>query len=429
VITLALTIFIGFLVLATLGAPIAFAIAMSTGMGIWSQGLIPPSVIVQRMYTSLDSFALAAIPFFLLAGDLMGAGGISRRLINFANALVGHIRNGLAMVNVLTSMFFAGISGSAVADTSAIGAVLIPAMIEEGYDMDFSVVITATSSCIGPIIPPSITMIILGVTADISIGGLFLAGYVPGILIGIALMLMSYFFSGTVITSRGHFSLRQAWTTFQDSFLALIMPLIIIVGIIAGVFTPTEAGAIAALYAFIIGCFVYRELSLEEIPKILLHAAITTAAINFCLAAASVFGWIMAIERIPQLFTSRILALSDNPTIILLLVNLLLLFTGMIMDTTPAILILAPILFPLATKVGLHELHFGIIMAVNLCIGMCTPPYGVCLFVATSIAKTNVATIVRKLIPFVLSMVAVLLLITYVPALPMFLPRLVLGSF
>lgn len=428
-ITLALTIFIGFLVLATLGAPIAFAIAMSTGMGIWSQGLIPPSVIVQRMYTSLDSFALAAIPFFLLAGDLMGAGGISRRLINFANALVGHIRNGLAMVNVLTSMFFAGISGSAVADTSAIGAVLIPAMIEEGYDMDFSVVITATSSCIGPIIPPSITMIILGVTADISIGGLFLAGYVPGILIGIALMLMSYFFSGTVITSRGHFSLRQAWTTFQDSFLALIMPLIIIVGIIAGVFTPTEAGAIAALYAFIIGCFVYRELSLEEIPKILLHAAITTAAINFCLAAASVFGWIMAIERIPQLFTSRILALSDNPTIILLLVNLLLLFTGMIMDTTPAILILAPILFPLATKVGLHELHFGIIMAVNLCIGMCTPPYGVCLFVATSIAKTNVATIVRKLIPFVLSMMAVLLLITYVPALPMFLPRLVLGSF
>ncbi|MGI6559491.1 MAG: TRAP transporter large permease [Limnochordia bacterium] len=426
---MALTIFIGFLVLATLGAPIAFAIAMSTGMGIWSQGLIPPSVIVQRMYTSLDSFALAAIPFFLLAGDLMGAGGISRRLINFANALVGHIRNGLAMVNVLTSMFFAGISGSAVADTSAIGAVLIPAMIEEGYDMDFSVVITATSSCIGPIIPPSITMIILGVTADISIGGLFLAGYVPGILIGIALMLMSYFFSGTVITSRGHFSLRQAWTTFQDSFLALIMPLIIIVGIIAGVFTPTEAGAIAALYAFIIGCFVYRELSLEEIPKILLHAAITTAAINFCLAAASVFGWIMAIERIPQLFTSRILALSDNPTIILLLVNLLLLFTGMIMDTTPAILILAPILFPLATKVGLHELHFGIIMAVNLCIGMCTPPYGVCLFVATSIAKTNVATIVRKLIPFVLSMVAVLLLITYVPALPMFLPRLVLGSF
>ena len=426
---MALTIFIGFLVLATLGAPIAFAIAMSTGMGIWSQGLIPPSVIVQRMYTSLDSFALAAIPFFLLAGDLMGAGGISRRLINFANALVGHIRNGLAMVNVLTSMFFAGISGSAVADTSAIGAVLIPAMIEEGYDMDFSVVITATSSCIGPIIPPSITMIILGVTADISIGGLFLAGYVPGILIGIALMLMSYFFSGTVITSRGHFSLRQAWTTFQDSFLALIMPLIIIVGIIAGGFTPTEAGAIAALYAFIIGCFVYRELSLEEIPKILLHAAITTAAINFCLAAASVFGWIMAIERIPQLFTSRILALSDNPTIILLLVNLLLLFTGMIMDTTPAILILAPILFPLATKVGLHELHFGIIMAVNLCIGMCTPPYGVCLFVATSIAKTNVATIVRKLIPFVLSMVAVLLLITYVPALPMFLPRLVLGSF
>ncbi len=426
---MALTIFVGFLVLATLGAPIAFAIAISTGMGIWSQGLIPPSVIVQRMYTSLDSFALAAIPFFLLAGDLMGAGGISRRLINFANALVGHIRNGLAMVNVLTSMFFAGISGSAVADTSAIGAVLIPAMIEEGYDMDFSVVITATSSCIGPIIPPSITMIILGVTADISIGGLFLAGYVPGILIGIALMVMSYFFSGTVITSRGQFSLKQVWTTFQDSFLALIMPLIIIVGIIAGVFTPTEAGAIAAFYAFIIGCFVYRELSLEEIPKILLHTAITTAAINFCLAAASVFGWIMAIERIPQLFTSRILALSDNPTIILFLVNLLLLFTGMIMDTTPAILILAPILFPLATKVGIDQLHFGIIMAVNLCIGMCTPPYGVCLFVATSIARTNVASIVRKLIPFVLSMVAVLFLIMYVPALPMFLPRLVLGSF
>ena len=349
-ITLALTIFIGFLVLATLGAPIAFAIAMSTGWASGRRGLSHRRLSFRECIPLWIAFALAAIPFFLLAGDLMGAGGISRRLINFANALVGHIRNGLAMVNVLTSMFFAGISGSAVADTSAIGAVLIPAMIEEGYDMDFSVVITATSSCIGPIIPPSITMIILGVTADISIGGLFLAGYVPGILIGIALMLMSYFFSGTVITSRGHFSLRQAWTTFQDSFLALIMPLIIIVGIIAGVFTPTEAGAIAALYAFIIGCFVYRELSLEEIPKILLHAAITTAAINFCLAAASVFGWIMAIERIPQLFTSRILALSDNPTIILLLVNLLLLFTGMIMDTTPAILILAPILFPLATK-------------------------------------------------------------------------------
>ena len=416
------------LVLLALGVPIAFCIALASVVAILIIGPSAPWIIVPNsMLNGMDSFPLMAVPFFVLAGDLMNRGGITIRLINFANLLVGHIRGGLAQANVVASMLFAGITGSALADTAAIGRILIPAMEKEGYDRPFAAAVTASSSIIGPIIPPSITMVIFGVTAGVSIGGLFLAGVVPGVLIGVGLMVMAY------ITARRRaypvrmvpVTRRLVWTTTRDALIALLMPLIILGGIFGGVMTPTESAAVAVLYAVVVGVFVLRELTARDLAIALLRSGMTTASIMFIVGAARIFADLLGAEQIPEQLAAYALSLTDERWLILLIINVFLLLVGAVMDTSAAIIILVPVLVPVAASVGVDPLTFGIIMCINLIIGLATPPLGVCLFVAADIAKISVERLVLAIWPFLLLEIAVLLLITYVPGLATALPRLV----
>jgi len=382
------------------------------------------------MFQGTDSFPLLAVPFFVLAGALMNAGGITRRLVNFANLLVGHVRSGLALVNVVASMFFAGVTGAAVADTSAIGSVLIPAMNEEGYDLDFSAAITAASSTMGPIIPPSIPMIIYGVSAEQSIGALFLAGIIPGLLIGLALMAVAYFSNGQPKSRSGPRREAANWRSLllgvKDALLALFMPAFILGGILAGIFTPTEAAAVSVLYAFFVGRFVYNELSLGQLPALMRESLVVTAVIMFIIANAAIFGWLVAALQLPQkiiaLFTTGI----SSRWLILILINLFLLLVGTFMETTASLIILTPVLLPLAKQIGLDPIHFGAIMVLNLVIGLTTPPLGVCLFVSSGIAGISLERISRAIIPFLFAAIVVLLLVTYIPSLSMWIPQMYL---
>lgn len=414
------------LALLAAGVPIVFSIGLAAVAGILVIGpgaswlLIPNS-----MFNGMDSFPLMAVPFFILAGELMNRGGITLRLVRFAGVLVGHIRGGLAHANIVASMFFAGITGSALADTAAIGSILIPAMKEEGYDADFSAAVTASSSLIGPIIPPSITMVIFGVTAGVSIGGLFLAGFVPGILIGFGLMGVAYVISrrrGYEVRER-RASAREFFARLKDALLALLMPAIILGGIFAGVMTPTESAAVAVFYALIVGMFVFRELRLRDLAPIFLRSGLVTAFIMLIVGVARIFSDLLAAEQIPQQLSQALLSVTRSPWLVLLLVNVFLLFVGCVMDTTAAIIILVPVLLPVAQSIGVDPLTFGIIMCINLIIGLATPPLGVCLFVASGIAKITVERLVLAIWPFLLVEVGVLFLITYVPGLAMSVPR------
>jgi C4-dicarboxylate transporter DctM subunit len=382
------------------------------------------------MFQGTDSFPLLAVPFFVFAGALMNAGGITRRLVNFANLLVGHVRSGLALVNVVASMFFAGVTGAAVADTSAIGSVLIPAMKEEGYDLDFSAAITAASSTMGPIIPPSIPMIIYGVSAEQSIGALFLAGIIPGLLIGLALMAVAYFSNSQ---PQGRSGLRQeaaSWRSLllgvKDALLALFMPAFILGGILAGIFTPTEAAAVSVLYAFFVGRFVYNELSWRQLPALMRESLLVTAVIMFIIANAAIFGWLVAALQLPQKIIGLFTAGISSRWLILILINFFLLLVGTIMETTASLIILTPVLLPLAKQIGLDPIHFGAIMVLNLVIGLTTPPLGVCLFVSSGIAGISLEKISRAMIPFLIAAIVVLLLVTYIPSLSMWIPQLYL---
>ncbi len=416
------------LVLLALGVPIAFCIGLASVVAILMIGPSAPWIIVPNsMLNGMDSFPLLAVPFFVLAGDLMNRGGITIRLIAFANLLVGHIRGGLAQANVVASMLFAGITGSALADTAAIGRIMIPAMEKEGYDRPYAAAVTVASSIIGPIIPPSITMVIFGVTAGVSIGGLFLAGIVPGVLIGFGLMGMAY-----VMARRRDYPVRMvpvtrrlAWVTTRDAMIALLMPLIILGGIFGGIMTPTESAAVAVLYAVLVGLFVLRELTLRDLGIALLRSGMTTASIMFIVGTARIFADLLGAEQVPQQLVGIALSLTEERWLILLIINVFLLLVGAIMDTSAAIIILVPVLLPVAVSAGVHPLEFGIIMSVNLIIGLATPPLGVCLFVASDIAKISVERIVLAIWPFLVLEIAVLLLITYVPGLAMALPRLV----
>ena len=415
------------LALLALGVPIAFCIGLASAVAILMVGPSAPWIIVPNsMLNGMDSFPLMAVPFFVLAGDLMNRGGITVRLVNFANLLVGGIRGGLAQSNVVASMLFAGITGSALADTAAIGRILIPAMEREGYDRAYAAAITASSSIIGPVIPPSITMVLFGVTAGVSIGGLFLAGVVPGVLIGIGLMTMAY-----VTARRRGFPVREvpvtrqvAWRISRDALIALMMPAIILGGIFGGVMTPTESAAVAVLYAVVVGVFVLRELSLRDLWTALLRSGMTTASIMFIVGAARIFADMLGSEQVPEQLALIVLALSDDRWVILLLINVFLLLVGAVMDTSAAIIILVPVLLPVAASIGIDPLTFGIIMCVNLIIGLATPPLGVCLFVASDIARISVDRLVAAIWPFLLLEIGVLLLITYVPGLAIALPRL-----
>lgn len=426
---MATTIFISFFLLLFCRVPVSFSLALSSVLALVLNTSMDTAVIIQRMYTASESFSLVAVPFFILAGGLMETGGISRRLVKFATALVGHIRGGLAMVSVVASMFFAGVSGSTAADTAAVGSILIPAMEKRNYGKDMATSVVACAGAIGIIIPPSIPMVILGVTAGISIGGLFLGGFIPGLLVGCALMLTSYIFAKKRnLPAEARSTGGEMWKSFKDSILAIMTAVIILGGILSGVFTATEASVVAAVYAFIVGFFIYKELKLSDLPRVIAQTGVTTGVVVLCVATASAFGWILAAERIPALLAEFVFSISTNPFVVLLLVNALMLFMGMILDVAPIIIILIPIVFPIILKLGIDPIHFGVMTIVNMAIGQCTPPVGVALFVATGISKISLGSMLNTYYRFIGAMIFVLVLITLVPDLITFIPRLVMGG-
>ncbi|WP_209331380.1 TRAP transporter large permease [Lunatimonas salinarum] len=417
-------LFVVFLVLLILGVPIAFALGLSAFAYILLSDL-PLMVIPQKMYAGIDVFVLLSIPGFILAGNLMNASGITDRIIRFCNALLGHIRGGLGLANVGASMLFGGISGTAIADTASIGAVMIPAMKKEGYDTAFSCAVTASSSTIGPVIPPSLPMIIAATLTGLSVGKLFVAGIVPGILLGLGFMVVTYLISvKRKYPKSPKTPILLMLKSFFQAFWAIMMTLVILFGIIGGVFTPTEASIVAVIYAMAVGLFVYRELKLKAIPKIILDSAKTTASLMVLVGFANLFGWIMTVEELPQLIADSLLNLTENKFILLLLINLLLIFVGAFMETIAALLILFPVLLGVAVQVGVDPIQFAIIMVFNLVIGLTTPPVGVCLFVASSIGQISLEKIARAGLPFLLVSLLVLALITYVPGISLWLPGL-----
>lgn len=413
----------GFALLLLLRVPVALAIALPAVATAAYVG-IPSSTVGQQMVAGLNSFALLAIPFFILAGEIMVSGGIARRLVNLASALVGWIRGGLAMINITASTFFGGISGSAVADTSSIGAVMIPMMKQKGYESDYSVGVTISSSAQGVMIPPSHNMIIYSLAAGgVSIGALFMAGIVPGLLLGATLMVTSYILA----VKRGYpkeevISVRELPRIVWEGLLGLLTPVIIIGGITTGIFTPTESAAIACVYAFFLSFVVYREVPLSEMINVLKRTFRTLAIVLFLIAAASGFGYMLAFLQIPETITNALLGFSDNPIVLLLLINLLLLFLGAVMDMAPLILIMTPILLPVVTSVGMDPVHFGVMLVFNLAVGLITPPVGGVLFVGAAIGKISMERVLPGLWPFYIPMLVMLLLITFVPALVLTVP-------
>ena len=413
-----------FLVTLFLGFPVALCLALTTcaGLMLHDTNML---VIVQRMFQGFNSFSLLAVPFFVLAGELMNKCGITQRLIDFSYMLVGRIPGGLAHANIAASMFFGGISGSAVADTAAIGSIMVPGMVKNGYDAGFSAAVTAASSTMGPIIPPSILMVIMGVTSGMSIGGLFVAGIVPGLMLGLGMMAYSY-----IVSIRRHYpkdphplTLRRILKELYNAGPALLAPAIIMGGIMFGIFTPTEAAAVAVLYAFILG-LCYRSLKLKDLYEVLCSSVITTAVLLFIIGTANAFAWLLAAEQIPTQLAALIQSITTNKFAILLLLNILLLFVGMFLEGGAAIIILAPTLLNVASQVGIEPLHFGMIMVLNMAIGLLTPPLGVCLFVVCGVTKLDLGYVIKAVIPFVLVELTVLLLITYIPALCLTIPRM-----
>ncbi len=418
-------LFGGLIFFFLLNVPIAVAIGLASLSAILWSGAIPPVVLVQKMFTATDSFPLMAVPFFILAGSLMEFGGISRRLIDFANSIVGRFSGGLAFVAIVASMFFGAISGAAVACVAAIGTILIPAMVRRGYDTPYATAVQATAGTLGVMIPPSIPMIIYGVLTGVSIGGLFMGGILPGILVAVCLMFVAWL----IARKKGYKGDEKAsgakiWATFKDAIIALLMPVIILGGIYGGVFTPTEAAVVAVIYGFIVGAFVYRELSVSRLKDILVNTSVGTATIMFIIATSSVFSWILTAQRVPQAVAEAILSVSKNPVVILTLINILLLFIGTFMETVASIIILVPVLYPVVTQIGVDPLHFGIIIVVNLAIGMVTPPLGVCLFVGCGISGISLEAISKAAWPFIAIMIAAVLVLTYVPWISLVLPKL-----
>jgi len=415
-----------FIFTMALGIPVAFCLALTSLIVLLAIGDIPLHLIPQRMFTGMDSFPLMAVPFFILAGELMNSAGITRRIVRFATVLVGSIRGGLAHVNIVASMFFAGISGSAVADTAAMSSILIPAMEKDGYDKTFSAAVTAASSVIGPIIPPSIPVVIFAMVGSVSVGGLFLAGMLPGILIGIGLMAVSY-----LLAKKHDYGTKMPLASFREMIAAawgalipLFMPIIILGGILSGIFTPTEAAAVAVAYAILVGFFVLRTIRLKQLPDIFFRSMVTPSTILLVMATANLFTWILGTQQIPQALARAVTSITTDPLILLLLINLILLVVGCFLEGLAAIVILVPILMPIATQAGIDPLHFGIVVVMNLVIGLITPPLGLCLFVACSVARVDLMRLIRVTFPFLLVELIALLLVTYIPAIPLWIPHL-----
>lgn len=406
------------LVMIFCGVPIAFVLGGTAVAAFMTSEFIPMVVFPQRVFAGMDQFPLMAIPFFILAGALMNQSGMTVRLVRLSQAIVGRFRGALAQVNVLVSIFFAGITGSAAADASAVGSVLIPAMEEDGYETDFSAAVTACSSLIGPIIPPSIPAVIYAITAGVSVGEVLLAGIVPGLLLGLSQMVVvDYYARKRGYRSGTKFTFKQALGIIREAMWALIMPAIIVVGVAAGIFTPTEAAAVAVVYAFLVGRFVYKTLDAEKIKEALLEAGVMTGTVMLIVGVARAVSWYLAIEMIPQQFASAMLSLTQNPYVFLFLVNVLLLVVGMFLETTAALFILVPILAPLAIQMGISPVHFGAVLVLNLTIGLVTPPLGISMFIVSSIAKIPIEKVAKASIPFILVSILVLLLLTYFPIL------------
>lgn len=412
--------------LLVFGVPVAVALAGASAVFIFFNGSPPPMVVAHRMINGVDSFPLLAVPFFILAGNLMNTAGITERIFNFALAMVGWMRGGLAHVNVGASVIFAGMSGAAVADAGGLGAIEIKAMRDAGYDSKFAVGITAASSTIGPIIPPSLPMVIYGVVAGTSIGQLFVAGFIPGVLMAASLMIMIAIMARTRGFGRDQaFYWPVLFSTFRRAFLSLLTPAIIIGGILSGAFTPTEAAVAACAWALFLGVVVYRTLTVRRFLRVSFDTIETTAVVLLVVGAAAIFAWILTSNRVPEHFATALLAVSDNPWIILLLINLILLAVGCFMETVAAITILVPVLLPIAVKLGIDPVHFGVIMVLNLMLGLLTPPVGMVLYVLARVAKIPFEKCVAGTAPFLVPLVLVLLLITFVPSITMWLPTLI----
>ena len=424
----AVVLFVTLVITLVLNMPVGIAIGLSSLFAILADGRISSLYMVQQLVTSADSFPLMAIPLFILAGELMGAGGVSKRLLNVCNVFLGRFTGGLATVTVVLCMFFAAVSGSGPATVAAIGAMVIPAMLEKGYSKSFTLALIAVAGSIGVIIPPSIPVVIYGVSTSTSISSLFMAGVVPGLLIGASLILMSYVYCKKQgwKGDEKRYSRKEKRAVIWDAKWALINPVIILGGIYAGIFTPTEAAAVAAVYAFICGAFIYRELNIKEMFQTIGSACGTTGTTMVIIGCATAFTKILTIEKIPDAITSGIMGFTDNKILILFLINILLLIVGCFMDTTPAMMVLAPILLPIAVKFGVDPIHFGIIMVVNLAIGFITPPLGINLFVASKVGRSNLETVCQGIVRFLLVMIVDLLLITFIPWISMVLPKMLM---
>ncbi len=405
--------------------PIAISLGIAAMAVILGFNLVPPSFFIQTAFLSSDSFSMLAIPFFILAGDLMLHGGISKRLVNFCTVLLGAVPGSMGLVCVLASMIFAAISGSGPATVAAIGGIMIPVMVQDGYDRSFSCTLAACSGSMGPIIPPSIAFVMYGIVAGVSIGDLFKAGILPGILMGVALMLIVIFFSkkngyGTIHKGA---SARELLASFKDAILALMVPVIILGGIYSGIFSPTESAIIACDYALVLGLFIYKEIRIKDLPGIFARTALTCGTCLILVAMASCFGKVITLLGVPKMLAAAIYSISTDKIVVLLIINVLLFITGMFMETVAAILILAPLLLEVVTPLGVNPIHFGVMMVVNLVIGMCTPPVGCNLFIASRIGGIKMEKMFKWLFPMVGILLVVVLIITYIPGIALILVR------
>lgn len=419
--------FLALIVLMLLGVPVAYALGIASAGYMLVDGT-SLAMVAQRMVNGANSFTMLAIPFFFMAGELMNISGVTDKIITMAKALVGHMKGGLAQVNIVASVFFAGVSGSATADTAALGSSLIPSMVKEGYDLDFSAAITVASSCVGPIIPPSITLVLYGILTGTDVGRLLIAGIVPGIVVAGTQMIYTHFYSVKMdYPSYPKASPKEMGSALVSGFSALMMPIIIIGGTMSGVFTPTESAAIAVLYGIIIGFFIYRNITFKQFYASLKKVGVNSMNNMLILAAASCFSWVLTMTKAPDMLVDLMLGITDNRIVMTLLILALLIFIGFFMQASQALVVLAPILLPVAQAIGINPIHFGLIMVVTLTFGGCTPPVGSMLFVVNSITKMGFARLTKAMLPLYIPLIAAILLITFVPQLSLFLPNLVMG--
>ena len=421
------TIMIAFLGLMLSGVPVGFSMVLSAVVAIFTTGAVPLTIVPQKMAGALDSFTLLALPFFLLAGELMEAGGLTVRLVRFAGCLVGHLKGGLMHVSIVASMIFAGMSGSGVADASAIGSILVPAMKKKGYDPAYVAAVQAGAGAIGPIIPPSITMIVYASMTSLSVAAMFMGGIIPGILIGLGLMVYNHIYSVRYgYEGEARASLRELFGATLRAVPALIMPLIVLGGIVTGIFTATEAGAVAAVYAFLVGAFVYREIKWKDLERVFIRATATGSMVTLIIAGSTTFGWVLAIEQFPQIVVGALLQLTSNPAVVLAVLMIFLLIIGCFIDVLPAAIILIPVLDPISAKFGFDPIHFAVLVCITLTVGLVTPPVGVVLYVTTGLAGVTLSESSRKVLIPVLVMILVCIVAAYFPPIIVAVPNYLL---